>query len=238
MPVKDMQGGRSGKVAGGSVASCFLDIYLFVPILIDMRSGETKIERMRALVQKAGILRTRELVPLGIPPKYLERLCAEGTLVRVGHGLYMNAAVPETANLGLMQAAKLIPKGVVCLLSALRFHGIGTQLPHEVWLALDRRSAMPRGAADMRIRVVRFSGRALEEGVGVHDVGGVRVRVYSPAKTVADCFKYRNKIGLDVALEALREALRERKCTMDELWRYAIVCRVSKVMRPYMEAMA
>jgi predicted transcriptional regulator of viral defense system len=189
-------------------------------------------------VKESGILRASELAPLGIPAKYLGRLCAEGMLVRVGHGLYMTASVPETVHLGLAQAAKLVPKGVVCLLSALRFHEIGTQLPHETWVALDRKAARPRGAADMRIRIVRFSGKALAEGVEPHDIEGIPVRVYSPAKTVADCFKYRNKIGLDVALEALREVLRQRKCTTDELWRYAEICRVSKVMLPYMEAMA
>ena len=218
--------------------SRLIDICFFMSILWDMKQNESKINRLREFVQKAGILRASDLVPLGIPRKYLGRLCAAGVLVRVGHGLYMTSAVPETVHLGLVQAAKLVPKGVVCLLSALRFHEIGTQLPHEVWVALDRKAARPRVAASMRIRIVRFSGKALVEGVEVHEIEGVPVHVYNPAKTVADCFKYRNKIGLDVALEALREVLRQRKCTSDELWRYAGICRVSTVMRPYLEAMA
>jgi predicted transcriptional regulator of viral defense system len=143
--------------------------------------------------------------------------------------------LPETVHLGLAQVAKAIPKGVICLLSALRFHEIGTQAPHEVWVALDRRAARPR-LANPRTRIVRFSGEALAAGVETHEIAGVAVRIYSPAKTVADCFKYRNKVGLDAALEALREALRSRKCTADELWACARVCRVTEVMRPYMEA--
>jgi predicted transcriptional regulator of viral defense system len=124
----------------------------------------------------------------------------------------------------------------VCLLSALRFHGLTTQAPFEVWLALDRKARAPRGGSPS-LRIVRMSGRALTTGVAEHRVEGVPVRVFNPAKTVADCFKYRNKIGLDVALEALRDAWRQRRVTMDELWRYAQVCRVSTVMRPYLESL-
>jgi len=150
--------------------------------------------------------------------------------------MYMSAGVPETIHLGLAQVAKAVPRSVVCLLSALRFHEIGTQNPHQIWIAMDRRAARPR-VTHPNIRVVRFSGRSLTDGIEEHDIAGVPVRIYNPAKTVADCFKYRNKIGLDVAIEALRETVQGRKCTADELWRYAKICRVSKVMRPYMEAM-
>jgi predicted transcriptional regulator of viral defense system len=129
-----------------------------------------------------------------------------------------------------------VPRGVICLISALDFHEIGTQLPHEVWVAIDRKAARPR-VRQPKTRIFFFSGKALTEGVDEHDVEGVRVKIYNPAKTVADCFKYRNKVGLDVALEALRETLRFRKCSVDELWTYAKVCRVTKTMRPYMEAM-
>jgi predicted transcriptional regulator of viral defense system len=149
--------------------------------------------------------------------------------------MYMTAGVPETLYLGLAQARKAVPRGVVCLLSALRFYEIGTQGPHQIWIALDRRAARPR-VSNPSIKVVRFSGESLTEGIEEHDIAGIPVRIYSPSKTVADCFKYRNKIGLDVAIEALREAVRARKCTADELWRYAKICRVSRVMRPYMEA--
>lgn len=129
------------------------------------------------------------------------------------------------------------PKGTICLLSALRFHEIGTQVPHKVWIALDRRAATPR-LEQPKIQVVRFSGFALTEGIESHTIAGVHVRIYNPAKTIADCFKYRNKLGLEVALEALKEGLRSRKASMDELWKYAKICRVAKIMQPYMEALS
>jgi len=194
------------------------------------------MDRLRDLARRAGILHARDLRPLGVPKRYLGRLCADGFLVKTGRGMYMTAGVPETIHLGLAQATKAVPRSVVCLLSALRFHEIGTQNPHQIWIAMDRRAARPR-VVYPNMKVVRFSGRSLIDGIEEHDIVGVRVRVYNPAKTVADCFKYRNKIGLDVAIEALRETVRGRKCTIDELWRFAKICRVSRVIRPYMEAM-
>ncbi len=136
----------------------------------------------------------------------------------------------------LAEAGKLVPHGVICLLSALRFHDIGTQSPHGVWMALARTSARPR-ISYPPLRIVRFSGRALDEGIVEHLIEGVPVRMTNPARTVVDCFKYRNKIGLDVALEALKEALKNRSCGIDDLWHYAKVCRMAKVMRPYLEVM-
>jgi predicted transcriptional regulator of viral defense system len=163
-------------------------------------------------------------------------MVADGRLVREARGLYALPDAEVTAQHSLAVVAKAVPKGVICLLSALRFHDIGTQLPHEVWLAIERRAAEPR-LASPRLRIVRFSGPAFTEGVEEHDVEGTTIRVYGMAKTIADCFKYRNKIGLDVALEALKEILRDRRCTVEELRRYARVCRVLTVMRPYMEAL-
>ena len=202
---------------------------------MDMKIKDTKITRLRNFAQRTGILHSRDLKPLGIPKKYLGRLCDEGFLVKTGRGMYMTSSAPETIHLGLAQVAKAIPKSVICLLSALRFHEIGTQLPHQTWIAMDRKAASPRGSHP-DIKMVRFSGKSLTEGIEEHDIAGVQVRIYNPAKTIADCFKYRNKIGLDVALEALREAIRERKCTADDLWKYAGICRISKIIRPYMEA--
>jgi predicted transcriptional regulator of viral defense system len=150
--------------------------------------------------------------------------------------LYIPADAPPTENRTLAEACKRVPRGVVCLLSALRFHELTTQLPFEVWLALDRRAWRPR-VEGIPLRIVRFSGPALTTGIEEHQVEGVPVKVYSPAKTVADCFKYRYKIGLDVALEALRDCLRQRKATIDELWEAARVCRVTQVIRPYLEAL-
>ncbi|MBW2366798.1 MAG: type IV toxin-antitoxin system AbiEi family antitoxin domain-containing protein, partial [Deltaproteobacteria bacterium] len=181
--------------------------------------------------------RARELDELGIPRVYLSRLVRRGQLERINRGLYQLADSDITAHFTLVQAAKRIPGCVTCLLSALSFHNFTTQLPHQVWIAIER-GKWEAGLRDLPLRIFEFSGKSFHEGVETHNIQGVVVKVYSPAKTVADCFKYRNKIGLDVALEALRECQRERKSTIDELWHYANVCRVTNIMRPYMEAMA
>jgi predicted transcriptional regulator of viral defense system len=140
-------------------------------------------------------------------------------------------------NHSLASASVRVPGGVICLLSALRFHGLTTQAPSEIWLAIDWKARAPKAGSPV-LRVVRMSGEALRAGVEEHKVEGVAVRVFSAAKTVADCFKFRNKIGLDVALEALREYRRAHRGGVDVLWRFARVCRVAEVMRPYLEAMA
>lgn len=200
-----------------------------------MKNLNDKAKRILELARNSGVISSGEVLCEGIHHEYLRQLCAEGKLVRVGWGLYSLSGAEVTVHHGLAQAGKAIPKGVICLVSALRFHEIGTQAPHEVWVAIDRRAARPR-ARHPRMRIVRFSGKSLTEGIDEHTIEGVPVRIYNPAKTMADCFKYRNKIGLDVALEALREVIRKRKGTTDDLWRYAKICRVTKVMRPYMEA--
>jgi len=189
------------------------------------------------IAEQVGVLRPRDLDAYGIPRIYLSRLCDHGRLQRVGRGLYVlpNADVSEHRTLA--EACKGVPHGVVCLLSARRFHGLTTQSPFEVWLAIGSKVWRPK-VDYPPLRLFRFSARALEAGVEEHSIEGVSVRVYNPAKTVADCFKYRNKIGLDVALEALRDCRRQRKCTNDELWRYAKTCRMANVMRPYLEATA
>ena len=158
-----------------------------------------------------------------------------GAIVRLARGLYMAADAEVTEHHSLAEVARLAPNAVVCLLSALRFHGLGTQLPSEVWLAVHVKAWRPR-LTGIPVRIVRMSGPALTEGIEVHEVEGVPVRMTSAAKTVADCFKFRNKIGLDVVLEALREYRRQRR-SLDDLHRLARVCRVDRVMRPYLEAM-
>lgn len=157
--------------------------------------------------------------------------------MRVGRGLYRRADLDVTENHSLAEASKAVPDAIVCLLTALRFHGLTTELPSEVWVALPPKAWRPR-VERPRLHVVRFSGDALKSGVETHTLEGVRVRIYSAAKTVADCFKYRNKIGTSVAVEALRDAWRTRKASADDLTRYAKVCRVLNVMRPYMESLA
>ena len=192
--------------------------------------------RLLRLARKRGSVTRQEAVAAGIHTQALSRLVRSGDLERVGRGLYRLPDTPITENHGFALVAAAVPKGVICLLSALRFHAIGTQLPFEVWIALDRRVRRP-SIEYPRLRVARFGGAALTEGIETHSIEGETVRVYSAAKTVADCFKYRNKIGLDVALEALREAWRARRFTMDEMRRYASICRVEQVMRPYLEAL-
>ncbi len=196
----------------------------------------TDRERLLRLARRRGGLTTRDAVGAGIHRQVLSRLVREGALQRVARGQYRLPGTLVTEHHGLAVAAAAVPYGVVCLLSALGFHGIGTQLPAEVWMAIDRRARRP-ALPHPPLRVVRFSGQALTEGIETHRVEGQAVRVYGVAKTVADCFKYRNKIGLDVALEALREAWRARRFTMDEVDRYARICRVERVMRPHLEAL-
>ena len=196
-----------------------------------------RTQQILEIVGEAGVLRPRDLDPHGIPRIYLSRLCERGLLDRVGRGLYVLPDADVSEHHTLAEACKRVPHGVVCLLSALRFHGLTTQSPFEIWLAIGSKAWRPQ-VDYPRLRFVRFSARALEAGVEEHSIEGVHVRVYDPAKTVADCFKFRNKIGLDVALEALRDCRRQRKCSNDELWHYAKICRVANVMRPYMEATA
>lgn len=183
------------------------------------------------------MLRVRDLCAYGLHPEHLRRLVGDGLLEKVARGVYAPVGIEPTANHTLAQAATRVPNGVVCLLSALRFHNLGTQNPFEVWMAIDRRAWKPALTVP-KLRIVRFSGAALKSGAERHTIEGVSVAVYSAAKTVADCFKYRNKIGLDIALEALREGLAERRFTRDELWSHAKICRVATVMKPYLEATA
>ena len=195
----------------------------------------TSTERILSLAASQPLVRPRDVEALGIAREFLLRLHRQGILVRPARGVYALADSSVTEHHSLAIAAKLVPRGVVCLLSALRFHGLTTQDPHEVWMAIDFKARKPSIEVPA-LRVVRFSGRALTEGIDTHPIEGVPVRVYGPAKTVADSFKYRNKIVIDVAIEALRDALHKRKATVDEIHRFAKVCRVAKVIRPYLEA--
>jgi predicted transcriptional regulator of viral defense system len=203
--------------------------------MLEKASLSPKI-RVLSHLRRGGVMRPRDLDALGVRREYLHRLYKSGLLARVARGLYALPHAEITEHHSLAEIARLVPHGIICLLSALRFHGLTTQIPSEVWLALDRKARRPKDA-HLPLRVVRFSGEALSAGVEDHLVEGVSVKIYGPAKTVADCFKYRNKIGLDVALEALRDCWRERRCTMDDLWHYAQLCRVGRVMRPYLESL-
>jgi predicted transcriptional regulator of viral defense system len=191
--------------------------------------------RVLQLVSDAGVLRPRDLDAHQIPREYLTRLYRRGVLERTGRGLYVLADSEPTEHQTLAEACKRVPRGVVCLLSALQFHGLTTQAPFEVWMAIGEKDRRPT-VRYPPLRIVRFSGAALSFGIQETTLQNVPACVYSPAKTVADCFKYRNKIGLDVAIEALRDTWRQKRATMDELQAAAKVCRVANVIRPYLES--
>ena len=196
---------------------------------------ETQTERALALVRRHGALTAREAARAGIHSQVISRLVGDGRLERIARGHYRLPGAPVTEHHGLALVAGTAPDSVICLLSAVAFHGVGTQVPAAVWIAVERRSRKPT----MRwppLRVFRFGGEAFSAGVEIHKVEGVSVKVYSLAKSVADLFKYRNKVGLDVALEVLREAWRSRQVTMGELTRFGRICRVEHVMQPYLEA--
>jgi len=188
------------------------------------------------LAQSNGVLRARDLAGRGYPRSTLNRLMKKGVLQRLSRGLYSVVDAEITEHQTLIEVAKTYPDAVVCLLSALLFHNLTTQLPRRVWLAVENKAWAPR-KGPVRFEVVWLTGRSFSEGIEIHDIQGVPVRVYNPAKTVADCFKFRNRVGTDVAVEALRETLRERRATPAEIMGYAEICQVSTVIRPYLEAL-
>ncbi len=181
------------------------------------------------------MLRPRDVESKGIPREYLLRLLRGGVLVRSGRGLYRLADAPVTEHHSLVVVAKRTPDATICLLSALVFHDLTTQLPPAIWIALPAGRRAPR-LDTVRIRVARFTGKALTEGREQHKLEGVPVQIYCAAKTVADCFKFRHKIGLDVAIEGLRTCLHKRVATVRDIQHYAEICRVARVIRPYLEA--
>jgi len=198
----------------------------------------TGAQRTRALdlLTARGMLRLKDFVAEGIGPETLARLVREGAVVRPARGLYQLPDAQVEAAHTLAEAAALVPKGIVCLTSALQYHEMTLQMPTAVWMAIERTAWRPK-IDYPRIRFVRFTGDSLADGVVRHRIEGVEVPITDPARTIVDCFRYRAKVGLDVAMEGLREGLRRRRCTPDELWRYARKARVWSVMRPYVEAM-
>ena len=195
----------------------------------------TPRSRVVRLAKRRSIVTAADIVRAGIHSQQVTRLVAAGVLERVGRGSYRLATGPMTEHHALAVAASAVPAGVICLLSALTIHQIGSQLPVEVWLAVRRGTRSP-ALANPPLRIVRFTGAAFTHGIETHRIEGRPVRVYSVAKTLADLFKYRYRIGLEVAIEALRDAWRDRRFTMDALDRAARACRVERVMRPYVEA--
>ena len=194
-------------------------------------------ERALEVVQQRGIARARDLKAAGIPLVYLKRLTDAGHLVRLGRGLYQASdRVGEDVAHDLAEAARLVPNGVVSLLSALRRHELTTQLPHAVWMTIPHKDRTPT-ASGLRLEIVRATGEALTAGIEHFDVEGVQVPIYGVAKTVADCFKHRSHVGEDVAIEALRDALRQRKTTPSELMMFAAIDRVAARMAPFIKAL-
>jgi len=196
-----------------------------------------RFDKARDLFRRhGGVLRTREALRLGIHPRTLYEMREKGALEQLSRGLFRLSSLPKLGNPDLVSVSLKIPQGVICLVSALAFHDLTTQVPHQVYVALPRGAEPPR-ISFPPIRVFWFAGPAFTEGVEVHKLDNVPVRVYGREKTLADCFKYRNKIGLETAVEALKLYVERRNAKTNELMRYAAVCRVQKIIRPYLEAL-
>ncbi len=203
-----------------------------------MKKNENTTDAIIELARKKGILQIRDVREAGFHPEQVRRLCQRGRLKRIDRNAYVLADAEMSADISLASVSKRIPNGVMCLLTALRYHDIGTQLPYAVWVAIDRNTPWPRPPIENpTTQIFRFSGQSFTAGIEVHNIDGVPVRIYDSGKTVVDCFKYRNKIGLDVALEALKDVLQNRRCTVDQIVEYARMSRLSKIIHPYLEAM-
>jgi predicted transcriptional regulator of viral defense system len=193
-------------------------------------------DRVLSLAATRRLIRGSDVREIGLSPQLLVKLHSVGRLERVSRGVYSLPDAPFTQHQSLAEVCSRVPKGVICLLSALRFHEIGTQAPHEVWLALPEATRAPT-IETPALRIIRLRGPAYAEGIETVIDEGTPLRVYSAAKTITDCFKFRNKIGLDVALEAMKDAWQRRLVTMDDLTRFGRINRVERVMRPYLEAL-
>jgi len=193
-----------------------------------------KVEELRHLILSKEIIKTADIVKEGFPREYIKRLYEQGLLIKLSRGIYIPSNAPIKENLSLAEVAKRVPNAVICLLSALRFHGLTTQSPFEVWIAINHKTHPPK-LNSTSIHVNYFSGKNLSLGVEEHIISSVKVKVFSAAKTVIDCFKFRNKIGLDIAIEALKDCWHKRKATLAELWQFAKACRMQNVIRPYLE---
>ena len=198
---------------------------------------QSKSERIVELAKKYGVLRPKDLVPHGIQAEYLRRLCDKGQIKKVGRGSYVLSDTEMSTALSLAIVGRAVPNGVICLQSALAFHGIGDQPAREVFVAIERRAARPR-VDYPEVRVARLGGPAFTEGAETHAIESVKVKIYSLEKTLADLFKFRNKIGPHIAVDALRASMADRSINMKKLWHYAKLCRVERVMKPYVDALA
>jgi len=195
----------------------------------------TKTDQVLQLARRRGVVRARDLKERDLPPRYLSRLADRGELEREGRGLYRHPDSPVTEHHSLALVASRYSGVVVCLLSALQFHELTTQMPRQVWVAREKGDWTPE-ASPTDLEVTYMSGASFTEGAETHEVEGVSVKVFNPAKTVADCFKFRSRVGLSVVIEALRDYVRSSAGRVEDLYHFAKVCRVETVMRPYIEA--
>ncbi len=200
-----------------------------------MITSNTHNQQAIELARQLGILRPKDLQDAGVSRVTLSRLSAAGLLEKVGRGLYRLPSAEISEHESLAHIAKRVPQAVFCLLTALQFHELTTQLPRQIWIAMPRGSHTPN-IDYPPVRMIQFTGESYSEGIEIVKRDNTQLRVYSVAKTLVDCFKHRNKIGLDVALEALKDARAKNKLNMDELWHYAKIARVANVMRPYLES--
>ena len=187
------------------------------------------------VARKGGVLRARDFYAAGIPHTYLSRLRDDGLLLQIGRGIYQHVDLEPTESHSLAVVSKSVPHGVICLISALRFHDLTTQLPRQVWILIEQSKWTPV-KPPVSFRVIRTKRSSLMMGVEWHTVEGVSVPITNPSKTVADCFKHRNKVGIDVAVESLRECIQQRRATANEIWQFAKLNRVANVIRPYIES--
>ncbi len=195
---------------------------------------QTHIAKVKILAKQQGSISATTLTKVGIAPSMLCYMANKGMLRRMARGVYTlpeYVAVHETFS----EVAITIPNGVICLLSALQFYELTSQMPYETWIAIEKGSNYPRNLK-LPVKIIQLSGINYSAGIKTFTEDGVNIRVYSPAKTVVDCFRFRNKIGSDVAVDALRDVLRQKQATSDEIWEYARRCKITKVMRPYMES--
>ena len=203
----------------------------------DTRNRDSRFDRAVSIFKEhGGILRTAQAIHAGIHPATLYTMRNSGSLEMISRGVYRLSGNPPLGNPDLVTVATRVPGGVICLISALAFHGLTTQIPHEVHIALRRGAEEPR-LDYPPVRTYRFTGKAFTEGVEIHKLDGTSVRIYNPEKTLADCFKFRNRIGLDTAMEAVRFYRQRKNTKVDDLMRYADICRVARIIRPYLEAL-
>ena len=197
---------------------------------------DTQNDIVYRLIEKRKIVRTGELSKAGVHRETIRRMVEAGDIIKIARGLYSSPDYQPTENYSLIEAQKLVAKGVVCLLSALSYHNIGTQNSSEVWMAIPRKTRAPK-IDNSPVKIVKFSGEGYRNGIETHIIENNEIKIYNIPKTIADCFKYRNKLGIDVAIEALKDVILNKRTTVDELLKYSEICRVRKIITPYMESL-